>query len=95
MTEVIETPATTECCPTCSRPLPRPKGQREPAKVRRSWTINVPKEEQEDGAEVLDTLLEECRKLFGHNEGKNLKYHTIVQALALVVQNGHKLAANA
>lgn len=88
-------PAATECCPTCSRPLPRPKGEkREKPRLRRSWTVNVPKDEQEDGADVLDTLLEECRKLFGHSSHANLKYHTVVQALALVVQHGHKLVAS-
>lgn len=83
-----------EKCPTCERPLPQPhKGEEE--KVRKGWTIAVPVAELEDGADVLDTLLDECRTLFGHDSNKKVKYYTLSQALALVVQNGHKMAADA
>lgn len=92
---VIDGPAhNREKCPTCERPLPQPhKGEEE--KVRKGWTIAVPVAELEDGADVLDTLLDECRTLFGHDSNKKVKYYTLSQALALVVQNGHKMAADA
>ena len=92
--DVIEGPALAEKCPTCDRALPKPHKDEE-EKVRKGWTIAVPVAELENGAEVLDSLLEECRHLFGHDENKKVKYYTLSQALALVVQNGHKMAADA
>ena len=91
---VIDGPALAEKCPTCDRALPKPHRDEE-EKVRKGWTIAVPVAELENGAEVLDSLLEECRHLFGHDEHKKVKYYTLSQALALVVQNGHKMAAEA
>ncbi len=91
---VIDGPALAEKCPTCDRALPKPHKDEE-EKVRKGWTIAVPVSELENGADVLDELLNECRHLFGHDESKKVKYYTIVQALALVVQNGHKMAAEA
>lgn len=91
---VIDGPALAEKCPTCDRALPKPHSGEE-EKVRKGWTIAVPVSELENGAQVLDDLLNECRQLFGHAESKKVRYYTAVQALALVVQNGHKMAAEA
>lgn len=49
-------------CPKCLRPLPHPKNEHEEKRVRRSWTITVPLDERENGAETLDTLLEAARQ---------------------------------
>jgi len=48
-------------CPTCKRPLPHPKPAQEPKRLRRTWSITVPADERENGAEMLSTLLEEGR----------------------------------
>jgi hypothetical protein len=85
-------PGAKATCPTCKRTLPKPKDEKtEEKRERRTWSITVPMDEREDGAETLDTLLEECRRLFGHDESKTVRYFTLAQALALVVQHGHRL----
>lgn len=87
-------PAATAVCPGCKRPLPKKDGKKEGARRRKTWVVTVPADAQEDGALVLDTLLEECRALFSHGEETNLRYFTLVQALALVVQNGQTLVSD-
>jgi hypothetical protein len=90
---LVDGPAQSEKCPTCERALPKPHvGEEE--KVRKGWTVAVPVAELENGAEVLDGLLEECRRVFGHDTNKKVRYYTIAQALALVVQNSHKMTAD-
>lgn len=93
---VLIGPGSTHICPGCKRPIPREKTageKKEPAKRRKSWTIKVPDETEEDGALVLDTLLEECATLFGRDmSASNNRYFVVAQALALVVQNGHLLS---
>lgn len=80
-------PASQPTCETCGRTLPhKHEGPREPARRRKSWTVTVPGD-AEDGALVLDVLVDECRKIFGHGEEKNLRYITLCQALALVLEN--------
>lgn len=49
-------------CPTCHRPLPHAKSDAEPVRVRRTWSITVPMDERENGAETLDALLEAARE---------------------------------
>lgn len=91
----IEGPGSNSLCPECHRPLRQPKepGQKsEDAKRRKTWSIAVPDDTDEDGALVLDTLVEECAKLFGREDGGKLRYFVVAQALALVVQNGHLLS---
>lgn len=52
-------------CPTCRRAYPKPKMEGEPEKKRerRTWSITVPKDEREDGAQNLDEKLELAREL--------------------------------
>lgn len=84
-------PAHAETCPTCKRTIKKTEGKREPARNRARWSIHVPQDERENGADVLDTLLEECGKLFGHDIDKKMRYFTAAQALALVVQHGARM----
>lgn len=88
-------PGSTPVCTECHRPLPRPKEKgekREEAKRRKTWTVRVPDTSDEDGAVVLDTLLEECATIFGRDMSQsNIRYYVLAQALALVVQNSHLL----
>lgn len=83
-------PASTARCTGCGRPLKREDdGQkRDPKRRRKSWLIQVPDDTSEDGAKVLDLLLENVAEIFGHDpHAPNLRYFTVVQALALVVQH--------
>lgn len=79
-------------CPTCGR-RKRRKDELpvQEKKQRKTWSISVPKDSQEDGADVLDTLLLECAKLFGRDDDQVWRYFTLTEALALVVQHGHLL----
>ena len=91
---LLDGPASNPKCPSCKRTLPHTHDKKkEGTRKRVQWSIHVPQDQQEDGADVLDTLVEECGKIFGHDENKRTKYFTVVQALALVVQNGNKLVS--
>jgi len=50
-------------CPSCGQALPHPKIEtpKETKRPRRTWSITVPVDARENGAETLDTLLEEAR----------------------------------
>lgn len=88
-------PAGRQKCPTCLRLLPKEQEKELDApRVRKTWAVAVPVDEQENGAEVLDGLLEACRDLFCHDESKKVRYFTLVQALALVVQNGGRMVSD-
>lgn len=89
-------PASSRKCRECKRPLPKPKDEKtEEARPRRTWSITVPADHRENGAEVLDTLLDQCRDLFSHGESKQVRYFSLVQALALVAQHGDKMVREA
>lgn len=86
----VHGPADDSLCPECQRPLKRPKEtgeKKEDAKRRKTWAITVPDDTDEDGALVLDTLVEECAKLFGREGEGKLRYYVVAQALALIIQN--------
>lgn len=89
-------PGSTPLCPGCKRPLPHPVSEhskREPARRRKTWVVKVPDDADEDGALVLDTLLEECGRLFNRDMSQsNTRYYVLAQTLALVVQNSHLLS---
>jgi len=90
-------------CPVCRQPLPRPKIQsekREQKRPRRSWTITVPKDRREDGADTLDTLLEEARLEMdraglGYGPERNVRYFVLATVLGLFVQHSRELLGDA
>lgn len=85
-------------CYACHRKLPKPKDETlEEKKVRKTWSVAVPVDSQENGADVLDTLVEEARKeLFDaglpYGESDTAKYHVMCTALALFIQNAGAMA---
>lgn len=83
-----------EKCPTCKRTVPRDSTGPKVKRPREKWSITVPVDERENGADVLDSLLDSCAQLFGHDETKALRYFTLVQALALVMQHGERMVGN-
>lgn len=62
-TDLTQTVVHENECPTCHQPFPKPKveRQKEEKRPRRTWSITVPVDQRENGAETLDTLLEEAR----------------------------------
>lgn len=87
-------PAEGEECPTCHRKVPVKKPKLEGERKRQVLSIRAPAD-GEDGVEIIDSLIQECARIFGRpttNEetGKEIKgwrYYVLVEALALVVQN--------
>lgn len=79
----------TEVCPTCKRPKRKrvelPPGEK---RRRKSWTVKVP-DDNEDGAEVLDTLVDEIAERWGMDEftSQLRRYHVLVPALVGVINN--------
>jgi len=85
-----------DICPTCLRKLPKPKEKTEAQKVRKTWSVAVPLDRWEDGADVIDTLLEEAHKELNKNglpygEGKVVKYYILTAALGLFVTHASSL----
>lgn len=83
-----------EVCPSCKRPLPRPKIKTplEAARPRRTWSVTVPMDQRENGAEILDELLEAsregmARKGLVYGEGEKTKFGVLGTSLALWVQH--------
>jgi hypothetical protein len=87
-----------DVCPTCLRKLPRPKDERAPEakKVRKTYSVAVPMDRWEDGAAVIDTLMDEAQKelaRFGlpYGEGKVVKYYILTAALGMFVTHAGSL----
>jgi hypothetical protein len=84
-------------CPTCKRKLPKPKDEElEEKKVRKTWSVAVPVSQQEDGADVLDALIESSRlELFDaglpYGESDSAKYHVMATSLSLFVLHAKRI----
>jgi len=85
-----------ERCPTCGRRKVHVHAEHEPGPKRsaKSWTIKVP-DDEEDGAAILNELVEGCAEVFGHDSysSKLKRYYTVAQALAVVLQNRDRIVA--
>lgn len=88
-------------CPTCERPFPQPKPETEPERKRerRTWSITVPKDRREDGAEVLTELLEAGREVLArgglpYGEEDTVKYFVLSTILAIFAQHGDQILSN-
>jgi hypothetical protein len=77
-----------EECPTCGRSKHSPKkGPKKTARKRKTWTVQVPADE-EDGAQVLDEIVDGVSAAFDLTEGGALtRYHALTRAGAFVLQN--------
>ena len=62
---------------------PRRRSQA-PGRLRTTWPIKVPKDKQEDGAELLDALIEEGERLMGHDPPRS-KYFTVADLMSMGV----------
>ena len=85
-------------CPTCLRPLPHPKSEHEPKRQRRTWSVTVPVDEREDGADTIDTLLEEGRRELAkaglpYGDTDAAIYFVLSTVLALFVQHAEDVLA--
>lgn len=79
-----------ERCPTCGRRPPKPKVETPPEqkKIRRTWALTVPVDEREDGADVLDGLIEAARQKIAddggpeYGDGRKQVYYVLTTALS-------------
>ena len=54
---------------------------------RKSWTIPVPDDEQEKGADALDVLLDDLAPLFGYEPTATARYYVVMAALVYAQQD--------
>lgn len=76
-------------CQTCGQRLPKPKDPNAKPRQKRTFSIAVPKDQQEDGLEVIESLLEPIAEKLGRKDHASWKYFTLVEALAFVNQHLH------
>lgn len=82
--DVVRQPQEEPPCPTCGHKTRRSKEDLPAGEKRNrvSWTVSVPKDERENGADVLDTLALECAKKLGRDEHASYKYYTLSEVMA-------------
>lgn len=86
-------------CPSCGRRMPKPKEDKEKdeeKRPRKTWSVAVPFDQQENGAEVIDELLdaaEEAMDKYGLNwgHGSRVAYFKLTTALALFVTHADEI----
>jgi hypothetical protein len=88
-------------CPGCGRMMPKPKIETpsEDKKPRGTWAVSVPADERENGAEVLDELLNAARDELdkagiSYGKGNRVKYYQLSTALALFVQHAEQVLSD-
>lgn len=85
-----DNPSESDPCPQCGqrrRRTPSTAGSRRGLR-RRSWTMKVPDEEVENGADVLDALLEGIAPLVPNGDATTTgRYYVVVAALAYANQD--------
>jgi len=69
-----------EKCPTCGH-VKRARPGAAAGRARKSWTIKVPADEQENGAEVLDTLVDDMGLVLGIEPNQTGRYYIVVPVL--------------
>lgn len=78
-------------CPTCGQARKRRVGASAPARRRKTWVVNVP-DDSEDGAEVLDTLIDDLALVLGYDPGPSARYFVLVPALVSAQMNRKRFA---
>lgn len=89
-------------CPSCGRTLPKQKlegEEPEEKKIRKTWALAVPWTAEEDGADVLDALLQAATDKmdeFGLDwgSGHKVKYYQLSTALGLFVTHADMILSN-
>lgn len=81
----VVVPTEPEECPTCGHRKHNAVKSALPAGEKRdraTWTVSVPKDERENGAEVLDELELACAEKLGRAEHSGHKYYTLAEVMA-------------
>lgn len=84
-----------EHCPVCGQEKRRrrPASPPEPRRRRKNWTVSVP-DDVEDGADVLDTFVDDVALLLGAGDWheRNKRYWALVHVLAWTMQRREEFA---
>jgi hypothetical protein len=83
-----------DACPTCGhvkRARSTPAGH---GRARKSWTILVPDDARETGADVLDALVDDIALLLGIEPNQTGRYFVIVPSLYFVHQERERFIEN-
>jgi hypothetical protein len=91
-----EEPADINRCPSCGRAKKRTM-QHTPPRKRKTWTVKVPDDDAEDGAQVMDDFVDALAYEFGFDVdgGALTRYHTLARACAFAIQHKHELPEEA
>jgi len=73
-------------CPSCGQ-LKRRRSAPHPGRRRKSWTVPVPADAEENGAEVLDTLVDDLAPLLHVEPNASGRYYVLVPALVYAQQD--------
>ena len=81
-----------EACPTCGHiERARPSVPSSQRRARKSWIVLVPDDEQEHGAEVLDSLVEQLAPLIPNADASRTgRYYVLVPVLAYAAMAPHR-----
>lgn len=79
-------------CPFCGQTKRRPSTSVSPGqggRRRKTWPVRVPADEQEQGAETLDALVEDLAPLLGLSPSASARYYVLVPTLYYAQQHRH------
>jgi hypothetical protein len=78
-------------CPHCGQKMPAPDPYpRRPARRRVDYTLPVPADE-EDGAQILETLTDELAGELGYSSSPAARYYALVAALVETLNGGSRV----
>ena len=84
-----------EGCPLCGHKERARRGSSSlPRRARKSWQVLVPDDEQENGAEVLDTLVENLAPLIPNADSSRTgRFYVLVPVLAFATMESERFVA--
>jgi len=80
-----------ETCPTCGAVKRRRSVRTGTGRRRKTWTVKVP-DDAEDGAEILDILVDDLALVLGYDPGPSARYYVLVPALVSAQMNRTRFA---
>src|SRR4029077_12562639 len=73
-------------CPFCGQAKRRGRPRGVGRRLRKTWPVKVP-DDSEDGADVLDVLVEDLALILGYDPSASARYYVLAAALAYVHQD--------
>ena len=80
-----------DSCPTCGQVKRRRKEAGTPRRRRKTWLVKVPDEHDENGAEVLDSLVDNLVPLVPNSDSSSSgRYYVLVPVLAYALMDSER-----